>query len=354
MNILFIINEHAGNGKGRKVWKALAPQLTFHYDYEITHYAGHAVELARSAAADDADQGLLIIAVGGDGTLHEVIHGISGRNNVTVGALKAGSGNDFARGYLFFQGADELNHYINAFCKSGNEKKRSKRNRRQPMDLGQLWLSESRNLRNTRTQTAASGQLTMAKRNKSSKKRITPVEKTAPFVNNAGIGFDALVTTTVNRSRLKSVLNKVKLGGLTYALTVVWALFSFRRFNVTVTQGARSQTFRKVWFIAMCNQPYFGGGMKISPQSVPSDGRLEVTIVHNLAHWKLLLVFLTVFWGGHTRFKEVSVLKGTHFVFQTDRDMVCHTDGEYWGEMRKNERLECSVARKMWYNIDLA
>lgn len=322
MNVLFIINEHAGNGKGRNVWKALTPKLKLDYTYRITEYAGHAAAIAGQEAKKHPGQPLLIIAVGGDGTIHEVIQGVSGVSHVTVGALKAGSGNDFTRGYPSFKHAEDINRYVRM-----NSAGSTLNVRRKAMDVGQLQIRPASDCGGI---------------NKGGKML---------FVNNAGIGFDAFVSTTVNRSALKRILNKVRLGSLIYALTVVWALFAFRRFHVTVGQGAASTTFRKVWFIAMCNQPYFGGGMKISPGSVPNDGKLEVTIVHGLARWKLLLVFITVFWGGHTGFKEVSVMEGTTFTFQTDRAMLCHTDGEYAGELHPGEWLECGVAENMWHSI---
>ena len=50
--------------------------------------------------------------------------------------------------------------------------------------------------------------------------------------------------------------------------------------------------------------------MKIAPKADPTDGCLDVTIVHNLSRLKLLFMFVTVFFGKHTGFKEVVQYKG--------------------------------------------
>src|SRR5690606_30943097 len=119
------------------------------------------------------------------------------------------------------------------------------------------------------------------------------------FVNNAGFGFDAYIAHAVNKSSLKSVLNRVKLGKLSYLLATVVGLFRFKRFNAKIEADGREYEFNDVWFIVICNQPYFGGGMKISPRSNTSDRKLELTVVNQLSRMKLLAVFLTVFWGKH-------------------------------------------------------
>ncbi|WP_419096035.1 hypothetical protein [Rossellomorea pakistanensis] len=53
--------------------------------------------------------------------------------------------------------------------------------------------------------------------------------------------------------------------------------------------------YENTWFITCSNQPYYGGGMIISPEAKPDDGKLNLTIVYNLSRYKLLLVFLSVF-----------------------------------------------------------
>ena len=120
-------------------------------------------------------------------------------------------------------------------------------------------------------------------------------QRTEIFVNNAGIGFDAYVTKSINTSRLKFYLNKIGLGKLSYAVAVIRGLFRFERFDVMIRSGEHEWQFQQTWFVAMSNQPYFGGGMKISPAAKADDGKVDITIVHGISRIKLLLVFVTVF-----------------------------------------------------------
>lgn len=89
--------------------------------------------------------------------------------------------------------------------------------------------------------------------------------------------------------------------------------------------------------------------MKISPISQMDDGLLELTIVHNLARWKLLFVFVTVFFGKHTRFHEVVQLQGKKFGVTIHQSVVGHTDGEYLGEIDVQNTLHLTIEQAAWY-----
>ena len=73
--------------------------------------------------------------------------------------------------------------------------------------------------------------------------------------------------------------------------------------------------------------------MKIAPKADPTDGCLDVTIVHNLSRLKLLFVFVTVFFGKHTRFKEVVQHKGKESRLNPMTYMLVHADGELIGQL---------------------
>lgn len=304
MNVIFIVNEQAGGGKGALVWHKLQQFLTIPYEAHVTKFSGHAVQLAK-AYTYNKDENIMIIAVGGDGTMHEVIEGAAGYAHIQIGAVKAGSGNDFARGYHIFRSIDELQQYYYENHKADHA-----------MDLGNIVLSSG---------------------------------ERQSFVNNTGIGFDAYITTMVNGSKLKSWLNVIGLGRLSYMLLTIWALFTFKRFNAIVECNGETYIFKKVWFISICNQPYFGGGMKISPKSKSDDRILELTVVHNLSRLKLLLVFATVFWGKHESFREVTMIRGDHFEMKIDTTTISHVDGELLGYVHANEHVKCSLDDRQWF-----
>lgn len=68
--------------------------------------------------------------------------------------------------------------------------------------------------------------------------------------------------------------------------------------------------------------------MKIAPDASPFDGKFNITVVHDLSRIKLLLIFITVFWGGHTGFKEVSSLTGRNIQINSKIPLNVHADGE--------------------------
>ncbi|MFJ7697416.1 diacylglycerol/lipid kinase family protein [Lysinibacillus fusiformis] len=304
MQILFIVNEAAGNGKGKKVWSQLRKQLTIDYEVAFTEYEGHGRELAKQWARQQKDQKLLIV-VGGDGTIHEVFSGVVHNKFLVLGVVRAGSGNDFARSFPTFYNAQQIEDYVlnasTAYTK---------------IDAGSIQLSNKWN---------------------------------GIFVNNAGIGFDAYVTKSINTSRLKFYLNKIGLGKLSYAIAVIRGLFSFECFNVTIRSDQQEWQFQRAWFVAMCNQPYFGGGMKISPAAKADDGQIDITIVHDISRLKLLLIFVTVFFEKHTKFKEITFLQGQHFdIIVNDHKVDCHMDGNYSGSVHQGSTMHCTVQQNSW------
>lgn len=302
MKVIFIVNEQAGGGKGARVWNKIKSQLTIPYIAHISDYSGHVIHLAKKYTMEK-EQSILLLAVGGDGTIHEVIEGAAGSAHIQVGAMSAGSGNDFARGYHIFTRVSDVEHYYHHSTEP------------RAMDLGQI---------------SVEGQ-------------------SHSFVNNSGIGFDAFITTSLNQSKLKLWLNYVKLGRLSYMLLTIWALFTFKRFNAVIQIGDQTYRFRNVWFISICNGPYFGGGMKISPISKCDDQLLELTVVHDLSRIKLLLVFMTVFWGKHVNFREVEMLQANQFSLQVDAPTVSHVDGESLGHVSPGKTITCKLDPRKWY-----
>ena len=78
------------------------------------------------------------------------------------------------------------------------------------------------------------------------------------------------------------------------------------------------------------NGKYFGGGMKLSPNSDRGDNVLELFVIHTLSFWKLLCVFPLIFLGKHLWFKYlgISILKGREFIFEANAPQVLQSDGE--------------------------
>lgn len=120
----FIVNPNSRSGRGRSIWNEIHQQLMLRgidFQYCLTRYSGHAAEIASDACALGTEsEPVYIIAVGGDGTIHEVLTGITDFDRVVFGYIPTGSGNDFCRSMrLPFDPMESLEYILKAehiFC----------------------------------------------------------------------------------------------------------------------------------------------------------------------------------------------------------------------------------------------
>lgn len=192
--LYFIVNEKSKSGNAKQIWKEIEEVLKVRnvsYQAFVSEYRGHAGKLAAEICAMD-DNDICLVAVGGDGTANEVINGITDFEKVRFGVIPTGSGNDLARGLLLSK--DPKNgaiHILNAMKKSREDT--------WCMDLGEVNFGEEKRL----------------------------------FAISAGIGLDALVCKKALKSTIKDILNKIRLGKLTYLVLTVQSLFTMQRSFLT-------------------------------------------------------------------------------------------------------------------------
>ena len=267
-----IVNLLSGNGKPKKILPDIESYLQKHqilYRIEYTRYKGHATDLAKECKKDPNIH--LMIAIGGDGTLHEVINGLY-PSDLPVGFIPAGSGNDFAK-------------------EMGLEKdpirvlEKILRMEKKQIDIGKV---------NDRY-----------------------------FINVASIGFDGLVARIANQSKFKRLFGK-----LVYVYGVIRAIAFFRPQQIEMTVDGQVYSFQKIWLIAFGNHRYYGGGMAICPQAKNDDGQFDICVIKDLSHFKLLSLFPTIFFGKHVHFSEVKVIKGEKIELKLKNQMVLQMDGE--------------------------
>lgn len=279
----FIVNPVSGNGRGAKIWKRLQAVLEERrVAYAVQFTAGplDAWRLAERWAQDPALDA--VVAVGGDGTLHETANGLHrAAGDKPLGFIPSGSGNDFARGMGL--PADPLAALDVVLA----------RPRLRRIDLIR------------------------------SPERIS--------LGAAGAGFDASVARATNASGYKRWLNRLRLGKLAYVLTMIHVLLRYRPGRVTVTVDGETHAFDRVWLITVANIPYFGGGMMICPAAVPDDSLAEVCVVSNLGKLELLTVFPRVYKGTHTTHPAVRFLKGRRVRIEAETPLDTHMEGESAG-----------------------
>lgn len=279
--ICFIVNGVSGNGRGHRVWKQVERLLLekqIDYDVKFTERPKHATKIAKELAKQKNVQA--VIAIGGDGTVHEVANGLAG-SEIPLGFIPAGSGNDFAKGLQIPKhGEQALERAL-----SGQKRK---------IDIAYI--------------------------------------NHDIFINVAGIGFDAQVAKVANQTRSKKWLNHFGMGAFSYILGFFKVLFRYQPTEVRLMIDEREHTFKDVWMVVVANAPFYGGGMMICPQARFDDGLLHLCIVHEISRWKLLSLFPSVFFGTHIYLNAVVMLTGQRCKVMPAVPLAVHGDGEILGE----------------------
>lgn len=285
----FIINTN--NSKAVRTFNRLKKELDkeeISYRTFYTEHKGHAVEIAKKIIYINKDSIKAIIAVGGDGTIHEVFNGIKDHPEIPLGFISGGSGNDIVRVLAKkIKGVRSQIAYV-------------KRNKLIKSDAGIIHM-------------------------------IGRSMKDQVFLSAIGIGLDGEVAKYTNEARYKKVLHKMRLGTFAYVITLFKVLKSYKPASIELDIDGQVHTFDTVWLVAVGNMPYYGGGMKICPEARYNDGRLDVCVVHTISLTKLLMLFISVFWGGHVKVQGVSQFTCRNITVNTNRPVAIHADGEYKG-----------------------
>ncbi|MBR0575751.1 diacylglycerol kinase family lipid kinase [Proteiniclasticum sp. BAD-10] len=273
---LFIVNPVAGNGIAlrmtdtiHKLFKELKLKYT-DIDYEIvyTKEEGHATEIARrySAKAD-----YRIYAVGGDGTLNEVLNGMVGSGS-SLGCIPGGSGNDFIKSIV--TKFDRRRILMNTVLGSEEE-----------IDLGEV-----------------DGRY---------------------FINIASMGFDASVVNNVEKFKAVKLLpNK-----FAYLASVLDTAKDFQDLNLRmVIDGEELDT--SAFMVAIANGKYYGGGIKIAPDANIRDGLLDVILVRNITRSKIMRFLPLAVQGKHMDLEEVTFQRAKSISLYSDEPVYVNIDGE--------------------------
>lgn len=283
MKIVFVINN-----KNNRLSKVL-PQLTNFFEttfvgqmeFLSTQRRKQAIELARNATEQGCDY---LVAVGGDGTLHEVINGVMQSNKAasdypTIGLLPYGSANDFARTAHISQSFEALLNLIQS---------RST----QKIDLGKIKLTQTGEFRY--------------------------------FINIAGIGLGAEVAQNIGQSSI--VLGP----GFNYFSHIIKGFLKYNKKEVSCTSGSWHWK-GKLLQMAVANGRYFGNAICIAPDARLGDGQFQLAIFGNVSIWEYLKNLGNLKKGVKINHPQVSYYN-THEVRIDSKD-VCgiEADGEYVG-----------------------
>lgn len=277
-----ILNPMARNGKARRemehvthLLKALDPQMPV----LLTQHPGHALELAREAA-ESAD---IVVAIGGDGTLHEVANGlIQAGRKAALGIVPFGTGNDYVK---MTKTPGKIESAINLLEKG----------KRKAVDYGILTYQSERGKGNRY------------------------------FINTAGVGLDAEVGSQASSFKglpgftaylaalfntlrdLKSTDCKLFIEGESRALEIYCGSLLLCSFGI----GRHS-----------------GGLFPLTPQAQIDDGLVDVCAIEGVSLMRILRYIPRVLMGRHLSLPECHANRAKSFSISVDPGMYVHADGE--------------------------
>ena len=275
----FVINPRSGKGDTEK----LIPLIRSHFNsarIPIEMYVTTVQGDARRGAADASSSYPVIVAVGGDGTVNEVVNGIAGSGCI-LGMLPVGSGNDFSK-------TANYPHRLND-CLEVLSKQRSK-----TIDLGVV--------------ATVSNVLQKSSRH---------------FINAAGIGLDAVVANEAGK--ISSIRGVAK-----YSIAASRVLFRYKP-GLSVVTSEQFVSEGKHLLISVGNGKCSGGGFYLTPDALLDDGLFDVCLAKDLSTVEILKILPFVFSGKHGRFKNVSIRRTTKLTARSESDLVAHVDGEILG-----------------------
>lgn len=279
-----VVNPNACEKKCLKYWEPVSELLSKNGIKYVLHQAdaiGKGMDVARQLCAEGYRH---LIAVGGDGTLNEVVNGImqSGvdTQEVYLAVLPLGRGNDWARTHKF---STENSENVRIFT-DGKFMRH---------DVGRV--------------KTCNGDSEISSRY---------------FINIAGFGFDAEVIYDVTHKKPHF------LGISVYILSLIRTIFSYRSQPVKI-QAPEFQFDDKTFLMVAAICQYNGGGMRQAPMAVPDDGFLDVVVVPKVSNWTVFKNFKKIFSGDHIRtIKSIRTCQTDHLEVSSAKLLRSEVEGE--------------------------
>lgn len=269
-DFLLIQNPVAGKEKNHRWVEVLIKNLedkAYSYDLVETRYPSHATEIAFEKAADYG----AVIAMGGDGTVHEVAQGVLRNGGGVLGILPIGNGNDYYRNF------------------------------------------DSKVSPKTAINKILEGKISLLDVGRDGEDRY--------ILNIASIGLDSY--TNLIQKKIRAYAPKT----LGYVLALIYAIATYKKSLVKIKLDDRSFTSNNVLFCFGGGKTY-GGGIGIMPWAELDDGYFHVVNIVDISWPMLYIIVPSIIFGLHTKFKKyVKVCKAKRIGLEGP-DMVLNIDGE--------------------------
>jgi len=284
---LAVVNPSSANGRARDTWPHYWEKIRragIDLAYRYTSGQGDGTEIVRRALADGIKK---FLAVGGDGTVNEVVNGLlredkPAAEDIEFAVFGLGTGSDFSRLFPKVLVPEDLARLLN----SGSSKM---------IDVGKVTFQNWQNKTESRY-----------------------------FLNVSNLGMGAEVVNAANRQR------KVWGSGLTYFAKTMATLFHYKNIAAELWLDGQRRA-GEFCGIMVCNGRFIGGGMKIAPQAELDDGLFDVVIIKNISVLKLLSRFHLIYKGKHIHLPEVEVFRCREIKISTAETVLLEIDGEIPG-----------------------
>lgn len=294
----FVVNPHSAHRRTESQWpewRRAIQEAAGRVDYALTERTMHAAELARDALLRGYD---LVVAVGGDGTLNEVLNGffadgVPVRPGAALGYLPSGTGADFAR---------TMGHYERTI---DEQVACWRSDRLRLLDCGEVHF------------VATTGEKT---------RRL--------FINESSLGFSADTAEAVNRA------SKHFRGKLPFFLGVLRTLGALRTPVLQVVIDGNTVHEGPTLLIAVANGRYFGGGMMIAPAAEVDDGQFDIIVIRGMNRIQVLRKIPKIYSGRHLGEPEVDAYRGREVhIHAPAAEVLLEMDGEQPGKLSADFRI---------------
>jgi YegS/Rv2252/BmrU family lipid kinase len=278
---LVILNPRAGRGaagRRRGDLELAFQQAGVPFELVTTHAPGSATKLAAQGVERGCDP---IVAIGGDGTINEVVNGIkqaesSVGRRARLGIIPLGTGSDFIKSLGGIAAND-----------SAGGVRRVAARRARPIDLGRVQIARG---------------------------------DSRLFVNAVGMGLDAQVAAeSLKLTHLK--------GFAVYLVAILRALTNYQAHSMTVEYD-HQRLQRRLLFASIANGRCQGAGFWLTPNALVDDGLLDLCLVDNLRLDQILRYLPRLMKGTHTTLKQVTIARARHFRVSCAAPVPVATDGE--------------------------
>lgn len=284
-----IVNPVSGKKRGVKnlrIVEALLKEAQIEYEVHTTTVVGEAEKIVRELTERGEND---IIVLGGDGTLHEVLNGISNPAQCRLALIPSGTGNDFAEKLGIPLKAAEA---VKLFLK------------KDPKEIDYLQVGNRR------------------------------------CMNVAGLGMDVEVLERCQRGKMR--------GKLKYFISLLKTFFVFKGYAIVVRKEDGTEEKHDALLAAVCNGSQFGGGIPVCPPAEVNDGLMNVMIVdHIKGKWKLVKALLTLMKGKLPQYERT-----THFLCESVRfEPLVPCTVQLDGELYPNLLFDVKIGKglKMYY-----